>query len=192
MLYLNQLEYEHIPYAHDLKNGGPPPGKGTVAAAGCGPCCLCMVVDHMTCKHLELTDCLELSSELKANMDRGTDMKILGPAVAERFGLELTSTDDVKELVEHLKKGGLAIANSGGDREGYVGVFTHGGHYIEVLSVDGDEVCILDPAYKEGKFEEEGRQGKVKVKEPFVYCSLDVLQEDCSNRSPAYYLFRRK
>ena len=192
MLYLNQLDYEHIPYEHNLDNGGPPPGKGTAAAAACGPCCLCMVVDHLTCGHLELTDCLDLSRALRANRKPGTDLKILGPAVAEKFDLDFETTDDVEKLVEHLQKGGKAIANSGGDREGHVGVFTHGGHYIEILSVNGDEACILDPSYKEGKYEEEGRQGKVKTDAPFVYCSLEVLMEDCANRSPAFYLFKRK
>lgn len=192
MLYLNQLNYEDVPYEHNLKNGGPPPGKGTAAAAACGPCCLCMVVDHLTCEKLDLLDCLKLSAKVQANMDVGTDLKILGPVVAEMYGLTFETTDDGEKLKEHLQKGGRAIANSGGDREGHVGVFTHGGHYIEVLSVDGDEFCVLDPSYKEGKFEEEGRQGKVNVHAPFVYCSQKVLEEDCANRSPAYYLFGRK
>lgn len=192
MLYLNQLDYEHVPYQHNLKNGGPPPGKGTAAAAACGPCCLCMVVDHLTCGSLDLLECLELSAKLEANLEMGTSLKILGPAVAERFGLTFETTDDAEVLAEHLKTGGKAIANSGGDREGHVGLFTHGGHYVEVLSIEGEEVCILDPSYKEGKYEEEGRQGKAEVNAPFVYCSLDVLKEDCANRSPAYYLFKRK
>ena len=28
--------------------------------------------------------------------------------------------------------------------------------------------------------------------EPFIYCSLQVLKKDCENRSPAFYLFKRK
>ena len=47
------------------------------------------------------------------------------------------------------------------------GLFTHGGHYITILSTDGKDACILDPSYKEGKYEEEGRQGKAEVHEPF-------------------------
>ena len=191
MLYLNQLDYEHIPYEHNLDAGGPPPGKGTAAAAACGPCCLCMMVENLTLGHMELTDCLKLSGELGANRQMGTDLKILGPVVAEKFGLTFETTDEVEVLVEHLRRGGMAVANSGGDREGYTGLFTHGGHYIAVLSTDGTDACILDPSYKEGKYEEEGRQGKTEVHAPFVYCSLDVLKEDCSNRSPAFYLFGR-
>ena len=86
----------------------------------------------------------------------------------------------------------MAVANAGGDREGYNAVFSHGGHYIAVISVDGDTACVLDPSYKPGKYEEEGRQGKAAVAEPFVYCSLEVLRKDCENRDPSFYLFSRK
>lgn len=192
MLYLNQLEYEQIPYRHDLNHGGAPEGKNTVAAAGCGPCSLCMIVENLTTAKLDLEDCLEMSVNLRANMEPGTDLKILGPAVAEKFGLAYKTTSDVGELAEHLRRGGMAVANSGGDYEGHIGVFTHGGHYVVVVSVDGDEVCILDPSYRKGKYEEEGRKGKVHVAEPFAYCSLDVLKEDCANRDPSFYLFARK
>lgn len=192
MLYLNQLDYANVPYEHNLDNGGAPREKSNAAAAACGPCCLCMAVDRLTTKKLDLLECLKLSADHGANRQMGTSLKILGPVVAEMYDLEFSMTDDLDVLCEHLKKGGMAIANSGGDREGHTGLFTHGGHYIAVLWVEGDTVCVLDPSYKPGKYEEEGRQGKAVVDEPFVYCSLETLAEDCANRSPAYYLFKRR
>ncbi len=192
MLYLNQLDFPDVPYAHNLDDGGPPPGKGTVAAAGCGPCCLCMIVENLTTGHLELMECLAMSAQLGANRKPGTDLNILGRSVAERYGLEFNVTDDDMTLTQHLQSGGMAVANAGGDREGYRGVFSHGGHYIAVIALDGDEVCVLDPSYFSGKYDEEGRRGKVRVAEPFVYCTLQVLKKDCENRSPAFYLFKRK
>lgn len=192
MYYINQLDYPHIPYEHNVDNGGVPEGKNNAAAAACGPCSLCMIVENMTFGHIELTDCLKLSAEVGANREMGTNMKILGPVVAEKYGLTYDTTDEVDVLTAHLKNGGMAIANVGGDREGYTGLFSHGGHYIVVVSTDGKDVCILDPSYKEGKYEEEGRQGKTQVQKPFVYCSLDVLKKDCDNRSPGFYLFARK
>lgn len=47
-------------------------------------------------------------------------------------------------MLAHVHAGGMAVANSGGDREGYEGVFTHGGHYILVVSADETQACILD------------------------------------------------
>ena len=163
MKYINQLEHRDIPYEHNLDHGGVPEEKRNVAAAGCGPSCLCMMVDALTLSTYELTDCLKLSNEVGANREIGTSLKILGPVVAERFNLNYGETSDLNELKAHLAKGGLAIANSGGDREGYTGVFTHGGHYILVVSADDNEACILDPSYKEGKYEEPGRDGKARA-----------------------------
>lgn len=192
MLYLNQKKYPDMPYLHNMEAGGPPPDKGNISAAGCGLCCLCMAVEQLTVEHFTLEECRQMSYDLKANQRPGTDLKILGPAVAEKFGLSYRGTDDIAEMEQHLRNGGLAIANSGGDREGYEGVFTHGGHYILVISTDGTKLCILDPALEPGKFDSEGRRGKVTVKEPFVYCSYEVLKKDCENRSPAYHLLARK
>ena len=106
---------------------------------------------------------------LAANREIGTSLKILGPVVAEKFNLNYGETSDLNELKAHLAKGGLAIANSGGDREGYTGVFTHGGHYILVVSADDNEACILDPSYKEGKYEEPGRDGKSESRRWFLF-----------------------
>ena len=134
-----------------------------------------MIVENMTFGHLELTDCLELSAKLGANRQRGTSLKILGPAVAEKYGLTYDTTNDVKKLVEHLQRGGMAIANSGGDREGYVGLFTHGGHYITILSTDGKDACILDPLIKkESTRKKDGRERRRFTSPlctaPWTYC----------------------
>ena len=87
MKYINQLEHRDIPYEHNLDHGGVPEEKRNVAAAGCGPSCLCMMVDALTLSTYELTDCLKLSNEVGANREIGTSLKILGPVVAERFNL---------------------------------------------------------------------------------------------------------
>lgn len=192
MLYLNQLDYPALHYEHNLDAGGAPPEHSTVAKAGCGLCCCCMMVENLTTSKLPLEECLALSQEAGANRGVGTNLKILGPVVAQRYGLKFSVTDELSVLIDHLQCGGMAVANSGGDREGHTGVFTHGGHYIAVISYDGTNFCILDPSFKEGKFDEEGRQGKVQIHVPFLYCSAEVLQEDCANRSPAYYLFSRE
>ena len=60
-----------------------------------------------------------------------------------------------------------------------------------VICANEAELCILDPSLKDGKFEEDGRKGKVQVEGDFVYCDLKVLEKDTDNRSPRYYLFTR-
>ncbi len=191
MLYINQLDYPDMVYHHNVANGGA--GEyDNVKAGGCGPCSLCMIVENMTFGHLELADCIALSEEVKANLDMGTDLKVLGPVVAERYGMSYAQTSDAEELRAHLAKGGMAVANSGGDREGWTGLLTHGGHYVVVVSYADGEYCILDPSYTETKFHEEGREGKVREAYPFIYVKEADLVKDCENRDPSFYLFARQ
>ena len=194
MKYLNQLEYPHIPYPTDLNTPDSQMQKASVKEAGCGLCSLCMVVDQLTMKTLPLRRCVALSQKVKANLEVGTNMKILGPVVAEKYGLSYDTTDDIQVAVRHLRDGGCIIANVGGDQKDkdYIGLFSHGGHYITLISADDKEVCVLDPSWRIDKYEEEGRQGKVRMDGKFVYCSHEILDQDASSRSPRYYLFARE
>ena len=194
MLYLNQLEREDLAYATAVsKPDAVMMHEGTIKLAGCGLCSLCMVVDRLCMDPLSLLHARSLSYDLGANHSAGTDMQILGPAVAEKFNLNYATTDSVEEMIDCLRCGGCVIVNVGGDREGYQGVFSHGGHFMVVQSIDADgELCILDPSWREDKWEEPGRPGKVKMSGKFVYCTPEVLAQDAANRSPAYYLFTRK
>ena len=190
MQYFNQKEHPDIPLRNKLDEGG---ADSTVAKTGCGLCSLCMIVDELTVQTLSLEECIRLYDATGAGHRLGTDMKILAPVVAERYHLEYTTTNDTEELAEWLRRGGRAIIHVGGDREGQVGLFSHIGHYIVAVSCDGDELCILDPSYLPGKFDEEGRRGKVRTeKAPFLYCSMAVALADAMNRTPHFHLFRRK
>lgn len=191
MLYLNQLDYKDMPYEHNLKHGGAGAERSNVSSAGCGLCCMCMVVENMTIHKFPLLDCRDLSHEIHANMSGGTDLRILGPKAASKFGLEYSETDDIDKLCDHLMRGGMAIANAGGDRDGYTGLLSHGGHYVLALSVRDGMICLLDPSYTDKKYREEGREGRLKEDYPFLYIPVKALQTECENRSPSYYLFQR-
>lgn len=192
MLYLNQLDYPDIPYDHNVENGGVPEERRRISTSGCGICSACMIVEHLTTKELSLEECVQLSYRSGANRKIGTRMEHLGPLVAELYGLSFTMTNDVNVLLAHLRDGGEAAVNVGGDHDDHIGLFSKGGHYIVAVSYDGKEVCILDPSYKEGKYNEEGRKGKVRVDEPFAYCSAEDLNADVQNKEIPYFLFKRK
>lgn len=192
MKYINQLDYPHLPYPTNLNTPDSPLHDDSIKEAGCGLCCLAMLVDQLTTKTITLKRLASLSHKHRADLLPGTNMKLLGPVVARLFGLNYSTTDDIWKVLEHLQSGGRAIANVGGDRDGYTGVFSHVGHYILLLSVSEDQICILDPSLHPGKYEEEGRQNKVLLDTPFSYCSPRVLEKDAENRSPGYYLFSRK
>ena len=186
MRYINQLEHEEIPYVTDTQH---PDSKfavsGSVKIAGCGICSACMMVDRLTTETLSLEDCIGMSYAAEANQEPGTDMKRLGPALAERFRLSLTMTDDVDLLKHCLQAGGCCIVNVGGDREGHTGVFSRGGHYILAVSWADGVFRLLDPSDRPDKYE----GTPVRHAGHFLLAEEAVLLADTANRSPAFYLF---
>lgn len=192
MLYLNQLEYPHIPYNHNIANGGVPEERRCVSTSGCGLCSVCMVIDQLTTESLSIGDCVALSESSGANLGVGTDMRILGPVVAEKYNLEYKESRSKEEASEWLRNGGKIIALVRGDTDGKIGAFSHLAHYITLISVNGDEVCILDPSFKEGKYDEPGREGVARVSYPFLYSRFDTVMEHGAVNWPPFYMFKRK
>ena len=192
MLYLNQLDYRHIHYEHNVSEGGVPQERRNIATSGCGLCSACMMVDHLTTEHLSIEECIRLVYKVGANIKIGTRMNILGPALAEKFGLNYKSSNNMDEVIRCLQEGGRVIINVGGSHDDYVGLYSRGGHYILAIAYDGKELCILDPSYKEAKYEIEPHFGKVRVDYPFTYCQAQTIIDDTQNRETPYYLFWRK
>ena len=190
MLYMNQLKHIDIPYNHNMAHGGAPEERRNVSTSGCGLCSACMVVDALTDKRLELEDCVRLSEDNAANLELGTDMTVLGPVIAEKFGLVYTNTESLDEAIAHLQRGGQIICHVS-HPEGSIGLFTARSHYIVITSTDGKDFCILDPSYKEGKFDIPERLGKVDdSRAPYLYCDVNILHGE--TKGHRYHLFSRK
>lgn len=192
MLYLNQLDYRHIHYEHNVAEGGVPQERRNIATSGCGLCSACMMVDHLTADHLSLEECIRLVYKVGANVKIGTRMNLLGPALAEKFNLHYKLSGSMDEAIRCLQEGGRVIINVGGSHDDYVGLYSKGGHYILAIAYDGKELCILDPSYKEAKYEIEPHFGKVRVDYPFTYCQPQTIIDDTQNRETPFYLFWRK
>ena len=197
MKYVNQKEYPDWLYVTRIDLEGEARERGrttTISSSGCGLCAAVMVADRLLVdSDFDLKAALRLAYDTRANHEVGTDYKIYAPAFAEKMNLKLEMTDDAERLRYCLRTGGAAVVHSGGDKEGYVGVFTHGGHYVTAISEEEDgRIAVLDPSYVDGKYDEEGRKGKVELKDRFIaLCDLQVLKEDAANRSPGFYLFWR-
>ncbi len=198
MKYVNQLEYPDTLYLTRISLKGEEREKGkstTIKSSGCGLCSSVMVAHRLipNCK-FELEDALQLSYDAKANLNIGTSYKHYAPAFAEKMNFRLETTSDIDRLRYCLRTGGAAVAHVGGDTKERVGIFSHGGHYITVICEEPDgRLAILDPAYWENKYEEDGRKGKVQVVNDFIaLCDGETLKEDTSTRNPSYYLFWRK
>jgi len=190
MLYLNQLDYRHIHYEHNIANGGVPQERRNIATSGCGLCCVCMMVEHLTGEILELTDCVRMTEESGANCCAGSSMRILGPVVAERYGLTFRRTGDAAEMVAHLQAGGEVIINVRKKTDGTPGIFTAGGHYMLLTGTDGKTVTVMDPNYVKNKYKAQEEAVLIRVEEPFLYCDMNALVEEARAEEP-YYLFQK-
>ena len=193
MYYVNQLGYPHIAYIHGTEKGGVAPERRNIATSGCGLCSACMVVGNLTEVKPTIEEMIGITYDCGANCTVGSRMRLLGPAVAEKYGLIYETTNDPEALLDWLNKGGMAIANVAGDREGYKGVFSYTGHYVVILRAEGRELCIADPAYRYGKYTEDHCAHKIsRIEVPLVWSDIRYMEEDVAPREIHYYLFRKK
>ena len=198
MRYVNQKRYPEMPYITCTKPGHPQQERGkttTIKTSGCGLCSSIMIADRLLVDYkFDLEDAVALSYEIGANYGTGT-ARTYFPVFAERMGLRHEMASELEDVKNCLRTGGAVVAHVAGDHGGRVGLFSHVGHYIVVIDEEPDgRFAILDPAYEPGRYEEEGRKGKVEVKCGYVaLCSPEDLHEDTANRQPdAYHLFWRK
>ena len=191
--YVNQLGYPHIRYEHNVANGGVRPERRNVATSGCGLCSACMVVGNLTPVRPTVEEMVKLTLECGANERVGSRLRILGPAIAEKYGLLYDYTNDPEEMLRCLDEGGIVVANVAGNREGYRALFSDIGHYVVILGREGRELCVADPAYRFDKYQAEERLSRLtRIDVPLVWADLRHMEEDVLPRDIHYYLFRRK
>ena len=195
MKYICQLDYSHIPYPTRVKQEEYAPNglQSSVRSSGCGLCSVCMAIDYLTDKTLDIEDCVRISMECLANYGRGTDMNILGPVIAKKFNVEYSKTSDLSEAVKHLQEGGAIVVHVGVPEGKEIGLFTKGGHYMLLISTDGKEFCFLDPSYNEEKFKIPERIGRVdESRAPYLYAPIETVDSECKPGKVKYHMFKRK
>ncbi|MEA5038829.1 MAG: hypothetical protein VB086_03220, partial [Clostridiaceae bacterium] len=126
-----------------------------------------------------------------ARMFGGTDLRLLGRALAGRFGLFYLTTDDQGTLRRHLGAGKAAIVNVGGNREGHPGLLSDGGHYVAVLGEEGGLFTVADPKSSPEKYGPKYPHRRAAIRRAGVFLRISPadLESDCLLRSPRYHLF---
>ena len=186
MLYLKQALFRDMYYETNVLHGGRPPEKCNVAAGGCGLCSTTMAVDMLLDTPFSLEDCRDLAVECVANHRPGTDLDVLGPAVAEKLDLSYRPSSSIEEVLDCLRAGGKVVVHV------QKGPFTTSGHYMLLVSYDGEDLCFLDSGNWE-KYERDELAEKVNSKHaPFRYCSPDFMHGETSDQFTKYHLFARK
>lgn len=165
--------------------------KATVSSSGCGPTVAAMVVSNLTNKIVQPPEMAAFSISSGARAATGTDMGILSKSIAKKYGLSVKMSNSISEMCAAVKDGAYAVCNVGGDRSGYMGVFSSGGHYVLCVESSGDSVVIADPYLYTTKYSSAYRRKYVTQNGNLLSCSKSVLDKDCDNRSPRYYIFTK-
>lgn len=182
MHFYCQLDYAHIPYP------SPTSPTGTLANNGCGVCCASMIVEHMTGLDFPPEEAAVLAKACGAREGFGTNMAIFAPAFSGKFDLHYTAVSDPRLVLEFLEEqNGMAIANTVGDREGWIGVFSDARHFIALSGAENGIVAVWDPMLSPGRYDTPGRAGKVCLDGTTAYADFSVIANDCIGKS--YYLF---
>ena len=195
MRFVNQREHPHMLYVTRTDPEFGDQGKTTtVRSSGCGLCSAIMVLDRLVPNaNFSLEDAIALSYETKAHEYIGTSYKRFAPAFAEKFGLVYENTADTDRVLFCLQTGGAVVINVAGDKNGKVGLFSRVGHYVVAINVEPDgRIAVLDPYFQDGRYEIEGRKGKIELKQGVIaLCKAEDLFADAIVSSPAYHLFWR-
>lgn len=137
----------------------------TISSGGCGTCACAMVVSML--KQIILpTEIADMFVKDGIRVNGGTSSKAY-PYIAEKYGLTTKRTTDYNELVDCLKRGGLAIVGCG------AGLFTSGGHIICIHGIRDNNLLIYDSYLYKNKFETYSRKGKVTLEGTTVVCPID-------------------
>lgn len=184
--FVNQKNYSHVKYPTTISPEMPlKEPYPSVAEAGCGLCSAVMMVERLTGKRLSVEEAIDFSVQAEANRD-GTDMKKLSKKLCEAFPLSVRFSNRISELKDCLETGGCAIINAGKTN----GLFSDGGHFLLAFQYEEQGVWLADPSFSEDKYHREERSHQVHIEPPLVLASLKQIEEQCSNREPAYYLFQ--
>ena len=183
--YYNQNDYSHVPYEYKEGDGR------TVKSSGCGVCAASMIVEGLLGVTFPPPEMAIFSQSCGARNQNGTRMQTLSRALVGKYpNLSVEETDKESALLDHLKRGGAAVALVYGSREGWPGAFSTAGHFIVVRGVSRDgRLEVLDPNLYSGKFSSAFRCSRITLEGNVALCSMETLQQDCLWCSPRYWLF---
>ena len=167
-----QLDYEHVPYI------SPTSPNGNLSNNGCGPISCTMILENLLGLDFPPEEGGKFAKAAGAREGFGTNFYILADKMVEHFPLDCIVTEDAEEMIEFMRAGkGMVVANTYGDRDDYIGVFSNSG---------------LDPMYKEGtgRFDIPARKGKVRLEGNVAYADYRCLKMDCRERP--FFLFSKR
>lgn len=179
----NQNEYGNLSYT---VKGYP---SAIIKSGGCGVCAAINAVGALLGKVVSVQAMRKLAFQSGARVPGGTNMATLLDFAGQRLGFKWKSSNDVKAMAEHIKKGGVAICNVAGR-----GMFSTGGHYIAVIGLlkDGRAVIADSGLYPTKYRASAQRKANIEQHGDLVFAEVKIVDADCIGRNPRYYLLEKK
>ncbi len=182
MYYYNQNDYPNILY--DRPNTSV---VETVKSSGCGVVAACIIFNNLIGKELySVSEMAKFSLNNGARDNSGTNMLTLLKALCKKNpDFSFVTTTSETELVAHLKKGGMAIANQGD----VYNVFSTAGHFVIAYKMNGKNIEVIDPQMYSGKYDAYSRPSRI-IKKTTNGCIVNTTQmgKATADRNPAYFL----
>lgn len=127
--------------------GSYPYGNGffsSIAANGCGPTSMAMVVSSLTDQYTTPSEMADFSTRGGHVMPGdGGSLWSLFPAAASAYGLNCTQTSNQDTINEALSQGALVVCSMNNSLGGY---WTIGGHFIVLTGIDENGyISVADP-----------------------------------------------
>lgn len=182
MYYYNQNDYPNDQY------NKPDGTKTTVAIAGCGPVAACIAINNACGRELySVLELRDLAQSSGARISNGTDIDKLLRAICKahpEFSFKATQLN--KDLLTHLKNGGMAIINQG---DAY-NVFSTAGHFVVGVQLFGDDIVdIYDPQLYDGKYKIAPRPARIELATVYgARVKIDEISKASQDRNPCYWL----
>lgn len=182
MFYYNQNDYANEQY--NKPNGG----KATIASGGCGVVSACIAVNNACGRELySVKQMRDLAQSSGARINNGTDMDKLLKAVCKahpEFSYKATQLN--KELLAHLKNGGMAILNQGD----VYNVFSTAGHFVTAVQLfNGDIIDVYDPQMYSGKYQQYKRPQRIELATVYgARVKIGEVSKATQDRNPCYWL----
>lgn len=157
--------------------------QGCVYTSGCGLCASKTIVEGMLNYTTNTKAWRNYMLKIGARDTNGTNMSIVAKNLKKDFGINCTVTNNVDELVQHLRKGLKAVVNAGA-----ANIFSSDGHWISAVGITpkGKIICY-DSYWYEGKFNTNYRKKYIKVSGRKCYISPKDLDKDAQGNK--YWLF---
>lgn len=142
--------------------------KATIGSGGCGVCSCAMVISMLQ-EIVEPPVIADMFVKDGIRVNGGTSNKAY-QYIADQYGLKTHRTTDYNELVDCLKRGGLALVGCGN------GLFTNGAHIICIAGIEGDNLIIHDSYLYSNKFNVLGRNNRATIRGTEVVCSIETFK----------------